>query len=108
MVYINKMDIMGANFYNVLNMMHERLKCNAVPIQLPIGAESDFRGVVDLIRMKAYVFYDELGKDVRERRSPRIWSSLHRNTTRSCSIPSPIRTTPSWSSISAARKCPRT
>ena len=70
MVYINKMDIMGANFYNVLNMMHERLKCNAVPIQLPIGAESDFRGVVDLIRMKAYVFYDELGKDVREEEIP--------------------------------------
>ena len=107
MVYINKMDIMGANFYNVLNMMHERLKCNAVPIQLPIGAESDFRGVVDLIRMKAYVFYDELGKDVREEEIPEDLAE-HRNTTRSCSIPSPIRTTPSWSSISAVRKCPRT
>ena len=76
MVYINKMDIMGANFYNVLNMMHERLKCNAVPIQLPIGAESDFRGVVDLIRMKAYVFYDELGKDVREQKIPEDLTEL--------------------------------
>ena len=76
MVYINKMDIMGANFYNVLNMMHERLKCNAVPIQLPIGAESDFRGVVDLIRMKAYVFYDELGKDVREEEIPEDLAEL--------------------------------
>ncbi len=70
MVYINKMDIMGANFYHVLDMMHERLKCNAVPIQLPIGAEADFRGVIDLIRMKAYVFYDELGKDMREEEIP--------------------------------------
>ena len=70
MVYVNKMDIMGADFFNVLNMMHERLKCNAVPIQLPIGAESDFRGVIDLVRMKAYVFYDELGKDMREEEIP--------------------------------------
>lgn len=70
MVYVNKMDIMGADFYNVLKMMDERLKCNAVPIQLPIGAESDFRGVVDLIKMKAYVFYDELGKDMREEEIP--------------------------------------
>ena len=70
MVYINKMDIMGANFFNVLKMMHDRLKCNAVPIQLPIGAEADFKGVIDLIRMKANVFYDELGKDVREEEIP--------------------------------------
>ena len=70
MVYINKMDIMGANFFNVLKMMHDRLKCNAVPIQLPIGAEADFTGVIDLIRMKANVFYDELGKDVREEEIP--------------------------------------
>ena len=70
MVYVNKMDIMGADFYNVLKMMHDRLKCNAVPIQLPIGAEADFRGVVDLIKMKANVFYDELGKDVREEEIP--------------------------------------
>ncbi len=70
MVYINKMDIMGANFFNVLSMMHDRLKCNAVPIQLPIGAEADFKGVIDLIKMKAYVFYDELGKDMREEEIP--------------------------------------
>ncbi len=69
-VYVNKMDIMGADFYRVLNMMHERLKCNAVPVQLPIGAEADFRGVIDLIKMKAYVFYDELGKDMREEEIP--------------------------------------
>ena len=70
MVYVNKMDIMGADFYNVLDMMHDRLKCNAVPVQLPIGAEADFKGVVDLIKMKAYVFYDELGKDIREEEIP--------------------------------------
>ena len=70
MVYINKMDIMGADFFNVLKMMHDRLKCRAVPIQLPIGAEADFTGVIDLIRMKANVFYDELGKDVREEDIP--------------------------------------
>ena len=64
MVYVNKMDIMGANFYNVLNMLHERLHCNAVPIQLPIGAEDDFKGIVDLLEMKAYVYYDDLGKDI--------------------------------------------
>ncbi len=65
MIYINKMDITGANFYNVLNMIHDRLKCNAVPIQLPIGAESEFRGIIDLIEMNARVYYDELGKDMR-------------------------------------------
>jgi len=70
MVYINKMDIMGADFFNVLKMMDERLKCNAVPVQLPIGAESDFKGVIDLIKMKAFVFYDELGKDMREEEIP--------------------------------------
>ncbi len=69
-VYINKMDVTGANFYNVLQMMKDRLKCNAVPVQLPIGAEADFRGVVDLIRMKAYVFYDDLGTDIREEAIP--------------------------------------
>jgi len=70
MVYINKMDITGADFFNVLNMIHDRLKCNAVPIQLPIGAESEFVGVIDLIKMKANVFYDDLGKDVREEEIP--------------------------------------
>ena len=65
MVYINKMDIMGANFYRVVDMMKERLKCNAVPIQLPIGAESDFRGIIDLVTMKAEVYYDDKGLDIR-------------------------------------------
>ena len=65
MAYVNKMDIMGADFYNVVRMMHDRLKCNAVPIQLPIGAEDTFKGVIDLVEMKAYVYYDDLGKDIR-------------------------------------------
>ncbi|HWP51954.1 MAG TPA: elongation factor G [Clostridia bacterium] len=70
MAYVNKMDIMGANFYNVVRMMHDRLKCNAVPIQLPIGEENFFKGIVDLITMKAEVYYDDLGKDVREEEIP--------------------------------------
>ncbi len=65
MAYINKMDIMGADFFRVVTMMHDRLKCNAVPIQLPIGAEDTFKGIVDLVEMKAYVYYDDLGKDIR-------------------------------------------
>ena len=65
MVYVNKMDIMGADFYRVLSMMHERLKCNAVPIQLPIGSEDSYKGLVDLVEMKAYVYYDDLGTDIR-------------------------------------------
>ena len=76
MVYVNKMDITGADFFNVLNMMHDRLKCNAVPIQLPIGAEAEFKGVIDLIKMKANVFYDELGKDVREEEIPEDMKAL--------------------------------
>ena len=70
MIYVNKMDILGADFYRVLNMIHERLKCNAVPIQLPIGSEAFFKGNVDLITMKANVFYDDLGKDVRVEEIP--------------------------------------
>ncbi len=70
MIYINKMDIMGANFYNVVDMVHERLRCNAVPIQLPIGSEADFRGIIDLIEMKADVYYDDLGKDMRVEEIP--------------------------------------
>ncbi|WMJ83891.1 elongation factor G [Oscillospiraceae bacterium LTW-04] len=70
MAYVNKMDIMGANFYNVVNMMHDRLKCNAVPIQLPIGEENYFKGIIDLITMKAEVYYDDLGKDIREEEIP--------------------------------------
>ncbi len=65
MAYVNKMDIMGANFYHVVDMMKDRLKCNAVPIQLPIGAEDEFKGIIDLVEMKAYVYYDDLGKDIR-------------------------------------------
>ena len=70
MIYINKMDIMGADFYNVLNMVHERLTCNAGPIQLPIGKEESFRGIVDLVEMNARVFYDDLGKDMRTEEIP--------------------------------------
>ena len=76
LVYVNKMDMMGADFFNVLKMMDERLKCNAVPIQLPIGKEDTFRGVVDLIKMKAYVFYDDLGKDMREEEIPADMAEL--------------------------------
>ena len=64
MAFVNKMDIMGANFYRVLDMMHERLKCNAVPIQLPIGAEDDFKGLIDLVEMKAYIYNDPKGINI--------------------------------------------
>ena len=70
MIYVNKMDIMGADFYHVLDMVHERLKCNAVPIQLPIGKEETFKGIVDLVDMNARVFYDDLGKDMRTEEIP--------------------------------------
>ena len=70
MAFVNKMDIMGANFYNVIQMMKDRLKCVPVPIQLPIGAESDFVGIIDLMTMRAEVYYDDLGKDVRDEDIP--------------------------------------
>ncbi len=70
MVYVNKMDIMGADFYRVVQMMKDRLKCNAVPIQLPIGVEDTFKGIIDLVTMKAEVYYDDLGKDMREEEIP--------------------------------------
>ena len=70
MAYVNKMDIMGADFYRVVKMMRERLKCNAVPIQLPIGKEDDFKGIIDLIEMKADVYYDDMGKDIRVEEIP--------------------------------------
>ena len=70
MIYVNKMDITGADFYRVLEMIADRLKCNAVPIQLPIGVESYFKGNVDLVRMRANVYYDEMGKDVRDEDIP--------------------------------------
>ena len=70
MIYVNKMDIMGADFYNVLNMVKDRFKCNAVPIQLPIGSEDTFRGIVDLINMDAEIYYDDMGNDVRVEEIP--------------------------------------
>ena len=70
MIYVNKMDIMGADFFHVLDMVHERLKANAVPIQLPIGAEDTFRGIIDLVEMKADVYYDDMGKDMRVEEIP--------------------------------------
>ena len=70
MVYINKMDIMGADFYKVIDMMKDRLKCNAVPIQLPIGAEADFRGIIDLVEMNADIYYDDKGLDMRVEEIP--------------------------------------
>ena len=65
MVYVNKMDMLGADFYHVLDMIHDRLKCNAVPIQLPIGKEESFKGIIDLVEMDADIYYDQLGKDMR-------------------------------------------
>ncbi len=70
LAYVNKMDITGADFYNVVKMMHERLSANAVPIQLPIGSEADFVGLIDLVTMKAEVYYDNEGKDIREEEIP--------------------------------------
>jgi len=70
MAYVNKMDIMGADFYNVVAMMKDRLNCNAVPIQLPIGSENLFRGIIDLVKMRAEVYYDDLGKDFRDEDIP--------------------------------------
>ena len=70
MVYVNKMDMLGADFYHVLDMIHDRLKCNAVPIQLPIGSEETFKGIIDLVEMKADVYYDAEGKDMRVEEIP--------------------------------------
>lgn len=76
MIYVNKMDIMGADFYRVLDMVKERFNCNAVPIQLPIGAEADFKGIVDLLAMDAEIYYDDLGKDVRHEPIPEDMKEL--------------------------------
>lgn len=76
LIYVNKMDIMGADFFNVIKMVKERLKCNAVPIQLPIGAEADFRGIIDLVEMEADIYYDELGFDVRVEEIPENMKEL--------------------------------
>ena len=70
MIYVNKMDIMGADYYNVIEMVKDRLKANPVPIQIPIGAEAEFRGIVDLITMRAEVYYDDMGQDVRDEEIP--------------------------------------
>ena len=78
MIYINKMDITGADFFRVLQMVHDRLKCNAVPIQLPIGAEESFRGIVDLVEMNARIYYDDLGKDMRTEEIPEELRDLAR------------------------------
>jgi len=76
LAYINKMDIVGADFFRVVDMMKDRLKCNAVPIQIPIGAEDTFRGIIDLVEMKAYVYYDDLGRDIREEEIPQELAEL--------------------------------
>jgi len=76
MAYVNKMDIMGADFFRVVQMMKDRLKTNAVPIQLPIGKEDTFKGIVDLLEMKAFVYYDDLGKDIREEEIPEDMKDL--------------------------------
>ncbi|MCI6053692.1 elongation factor G, partial [Dysosmobacter sp.] len=76
MIYVNKMDIMGADFYNVLHMIEDRLKCNAVPIQLPIGAEDTFKGIIDLVEMNADIYYDDLGKDMRVEEIPADMADL--------------------------------
>ncbi len=70
MIYVNKMDIMGADFFHVLDMIHDRLKCNAVPIQLPIGKEDTFKGIIDLVEMDADIYYDEMGQDMRVEEIP--------------------------------------
>ncbi len=76
MIYVNKMDIMGADFYHVLDMVKERFNCNAVPIQLPIGSEDTFRGIVDLVNNDAEIYYDDLGKDVRHEPIPEDMKEL--------------------------------
>ena len=76
MIYVNKMDIMGADFYNVLHMVEDRLKCNAVPIQLPIGREETFKGIIDLVEMDADIYYDDLGKDMRVEEIPADMADL--------------------------------
>ncbi len=76
MIYVNKMDIMGADFYHVLDMVKDRLQCNAVPIQLPIGSEDTFRGIIDLVNNVAEIYYDDMGKDVREEEIPEDMKEL--------------------------------
>ena len=88
MAYVNKMDIMGANFYRVIDMMKSRLKTHPVPVQLPIGAEDTFRGIIDLMNMEADVYYDDMGKDMRLSPSPTRHFSKSTARERSCRLPS--------------------
>ena len=106
MIYVNKMDITGADFYHVLDMVHDRLKANAVPIQLPIGKEDTFKGIIDLVEMDADIYYDQLGKDMRVEPIPRIWSTLPTSTARSCWMRSPCSMMRSWSCIWRGRRSP--
>ena len=76
MIYVNKMDIMGADFYHVVDMVKDRFKCNAVPIQLPIGVEDTFKGIIDLLTMRAEIYYDDLGEDVRDEEIPEDMKEL--------------------------------
>ena len=76
MIYVNKMDIMGADFYHVLDMVNERFQCNPVPIQLPIGSEDTFKGIVDLVNNEAEIYYDDLGMDVRREEIPEDMKEL--------------------------------
>ena len=94
MIYINKMDITGADFFHVLDMVHDRLKCNAVPIQLPVGKEDTFKGIIDLVEMNADMYYDQLGKDMRVEPIPEdmIWRARRSPLPRSV----PLSARPPW------------
>ena len=106
MVYVNKMDITGADFYHVLDMIHDRLKCNAVPIQLPIGKEDTFKGIIDLVEMDADIYYDQLGKDMRVEPSLRTWWTWPTSIVRSCWTPFPCSMMRSWRCIWRVRRSP--
>ncbi len=107
MIYVNKMDIMGADFYNVLRMIEERLKCNAVPIQLPIGSEDTFKGIIDLIEMDADIYYDDLGKDMRVEPIPADMVDLANEYREKLMDAVSMVDESSWRHIWLARKFPR-
>ena len=109
MAYVNKMDINGANFFNVIKMIRERLGANPVAIQLPIGKEETFKGVVDLVRMRAEVYYDDLGKDVRDEDIPADMMDLAKEYRAKLLETVADRTTLSWRDISRtkARRSPK-
>jgi elongation factor G len=92
--FINKMDRTGADFFRVVEKMRERLGANAVPVQLPIGAESEFRGVIDLVRMKALVYTDQLGQEYEEAEIPGTCARMPSSGASRCSRPQPMPTTP--------------